>query len=322
MGGVYKEQKELNVYPAITNPSLLTTKGSKPASRKDKKLIVLNSFTKYSYIMRKMKNASTDIVVSNELFCKDKIAKNFGKYFSQGCNIIEVTSLEPISIMQRIVYALLEKNSFVARDADHIVFTLLSEYSRGAATIVHLLTSLMQKNENKSRTGFELAKQQLKLHIAHQKLERFLNSCNTEDTLSCDVNENIATEGEPHIIRESDNYSYSVPQDLDHPGESFMPEVMSHNKKHADVSGSKIHEISFSEPPKVSNSNEPVVLSSYARLCIQNEAYVMPDSSHGDDALYYQCGHLVIWMPAYYSTYNFYWQIWTSKTTWGMLHCT
>ena len=45
--------------------------------------------------------------------------------------------------MQRIVYALLEKNSFVARDADHIVVTLLSEHSQGATTIVHMLTSLM-----------------------------------------------------------------------------------------------------------------------------------------------------------------------------------
>ena len=279
MGGVYKEQKELDVYPAITNPSLLTTKNSKPASRKDKKLIVLNSFTnleKYSYIMREMKDASTDIiVVSNELFCKDEISKDFDKYFSRGCNIIEVTSLEPISIMQRIVYALSEKNSFVARDADHIVFTLLSEYSRGAATIVHLLTSLMQKNEDNSRTGFELVKQQLKLHIAHQKLERFLNSCGTEDTLSSDVNENITTEGEPHITHESDNYS--MPQDLDHPGKSFMLEVMSHNKKHVDVSGSEIHETSFSKPPKVSDNNEPVALSSCASLCIQNETYIMPD---------------------------------------------
>ena len=120
--------------------------------------------------MREMKDASTDIiVVSNELLCKEEMAIDFDKHFSRGCNIIEVTSLLPISIMQRIVYALLEKNSFVARDADHIVFTLLSEYSQGAATIVHMLTSLMQKSEDNSRTGFELAKQQLKLHIAHLK---------------------------------------------------------------------------------------------------------------------------------------------------------
>ena len=285
MGGVYKEQKELDVYPTITNPSLLTTKNSKPASRKDKKLIVLNSFTnleKYSYIMREMRDTSTDIiVVSNELFCKDEIAKDFDKYFSRGCNIIEVTSLEPISIMQRIVYALLEKNSFVARNTDHIVFTLLSEYSQGAATIVHLLTSLIQKNEDNSRTGFELVKRQLKLHIAHQKLGRFLNSHDAKDALSSDVNENIA---EPHIKHESDNCSYSTSQGLDHPGESFMPEVMSHNKKHADVSRLELYETSFSELPKVTDNNEPIGSSSCASVYIQNESYnILSPNSHDDD---------------------------------------
>ena len=82
----------------------------------------------------------------------------FDKYFNRGCNIIEVGNLQSISILQRIVYGLLEENSFVARDADHIVFTLLSEYSRGAATVVHMLTSLIQKSINISRTDFELAK--------------------------------------------------------------------------------------------------------------------------------------------------------------------
>ena len=38
------------------------------------------------------------------------MAKDLDKYFSQGCNIIEVTSL---SIIQRIVYALLDKKSSV-----------------------------------------------------------------------------------------------------------------------------------------------------------------------------------------------------------------
>ena len=173
MGGVYKEQKEKNPLPTISNPSLLTI-NSKPTSRKEKKLIVLHNFTSLetcACIMRELRDASTDIIiVSNELFCKEEIAKEFDKNFNRGCNIIEVTNLQHISIMQRIVYGLLEKNSFVARDADHIVFTLLSEYSRGAATIVHMLTSLMQKSDDDSRTGFELAKQQLKLHIAHRTL--------------------------------------------------------------------------------------------------------------------------------------------------------
>ena len=173
-GAVYKEQKEPDPLPTISNPSLLTTKSNKPTSRKDKRLIVLHNFTSlenYHSIMREMKDASTDIiVVSNELFCKEEVAKEFDKHFNRGCNIIEVGNLQPISILQRIVYGLLEKNSFVVRDADHIVFTLLSEYSRGAATVVHMLTSLMQKSDDNSRTGFELAKQQLKLHIAHLKL--------------------------------------------------------------------------------------------------------------------------------------------------------
>ena len=173
MGGIYHEQKEAYPLPTISSPSLLTTKNVKPMSRKHKKLVVLHNFTSLSVcssVTQQMKDASTDIiVVSNEPLCKEEIAKDFDKHFSRGCNIIEVTSLQPISITQRIVYALLEKNNFVARDADHIVFTLLSEYSRGAATIVHMLTSLMQKSEDNSRTGFELAKQQLKLHIAHQR---------------------------------------------------------------------------------------------------------------------------------------------------------
>ena len=174
MEGIYKEQKELNHLPVISNPSLLTTRDSKQISRKQKKLIVLHNYATLqtcACIMREMKDASTDIIiVSNEVFCKEAIAKDFEKHFSRGCNIIEVTNLPLISIIQRLVYRLLEKNSFVARDADHIVFTLLSEYSRGSATVVHMLSSLMQNSDGNSRTGFELSKQLLKLHIAHLKL--------------------------------------------------------------------------------------------------------------------------------------------------------
>ena len=112
---------------------------------------------------------------------KEEMAQEFDKYLNRGCNIIEVDNLQPISILQRIVYGLLEKNSFVARDADHVVFTLLSECSRGAATVVHMLASLMQKSDD-NRTGFELAKQQLKLHIAHLKLG--LDKHGMQNTLS------------------------------------------------------------------------------------------------------------------------------------------
>ena len=110
MGGIYQEQKEIDPLPPISNPSLLT---ATPMSRKQKKLIVLHNFSSLgvcSFIMQEMKDASTNtIVVSNELFCKEEIAKDFDKHFSQGCNIIEVTSLQPISIMQRIVYTLLRE---------------------------------------------------------------------------------------------------------------------------------------------------------------------------------------------------------------------
>ena len=248
MGGGYKEQKELDPLPTISNPSLLSTKSSKPMSRKEKKLIVLHNFTSLescACIMREMRDASTDIIiVSNELFCKEEIAKEFDKNFNRGCNIIEVTNLQHISIMQRIVYGLLEKNSFVARDADHIAFTLLSEYSRGAATIVHLLTSLMQKSDDNSRTGFELAKQQLKLHIAHRTLEKDLDKYSMQNTLSEKVQERggvVMTEMESQIDRASadlDYSSFSAPRGLEHPNETFdvKPTYANDNKKQSNIS--------------------------------------------------------------------------------------
>ena len=163
--------------------------------------------------MREMKDASTDIiVVSNELLCKEEMAKDFDKHFSRGCNIIEVTSLQPISIMQRIVYALLEKNSFVARDADHIVFTLLSEYSRGAATIVHMLTSLMQNSKNNSRTSFEQAKQQLKYHIARLKVEKIasLNTSQLPTTAKPRKEHLTAAPKHPLYIYVNDILTYNI----------------------------------------------------------------------------------------------------------------
>ena len=211
VGAVYKEQKNPDPLPTISNPSLLTTKGNKPTSRKDKRLIVLHNFTSLKnchFIMREMKDASTDIiVVSNELFCKEKIAQEFDKYLNRGCNIIDVGNLQPISILQRIVYGLLEKNSFVARDADHIMFTLLSEYSRGAATMVHMLTLLMQKSDDNGRSGFELAKQQLKLHIAHLSLDKpgMQNTLSQAKSFATSTekvqhySKNVTTEAEPQI---------------------------------------------------------------------------------------------------------------------------
>ena len=39
------------------------------------------------------------------------------------------------------MYDLLEKDSFSVKYFDHIMFTLLSEYPGGAATIVHMLSN-------------------------------------------------------------------------------------------------------------------------------------------------------------------------------------
>ena len=111
--------------------------------------------------MNEMKSTSLDIIiVSNELSCKEKVADYFSTHINRGCNIIEVTDLDSISIKQRILYGLFKKDSFIATDSDRAVFTLLSEYSRGAATIVHMLTSLMQKFDD-NRKSFNFVKHQL-----------------------------------------------------------------------------------------------------------------------------------------------------------------
>ena len=228
--------------------------------------------------MREMKDASTDIiVVSNELFCKEEIAKDFDKHFSRGCDIIEVTSLQPISIMQRIVYALLEKNSFVARDADHIVFTLLSEYSRGAATIVHMLTSLMQKSEDNSRTGFELAKQQLKLHIAHMKVEQSLNGCSARYKLSeaskgCIVNTRM---------KEHDKNARSYEQ----PGSEVHPDDKEEADDPISIMQAQANTSEGSEPPASIPLTFP---NGTVNANMQNEMFVHPnvcsDNPHDTEA--------------------------------------
>ena len=129
-------------------------------------------------ILKQLQEASTDIIiVSNEFLFKDDIVAEIDKNLTRGCNVVDVTNLEPMSIIQRMVYGLLEKDRFSITDADHIVFTLLSEYSRGAATIVHMLTLLLKKCDD-NRTGFQLAKHQLKLHIGHKKYQDAIRSSN------------------------------------------------------------------------------------------------------------------------------------------------
>ena len=180
-GGIYKEQKEsFDKLPDISTPTLQTLKNNEPASREEKKLIVLHDFVSLDtcgYVMNQLQETSTDIIiVSYDFLFKNNIVTEVEKHLSRGCNLIDVTNLHTINIKQRMVYALLEKDTFSVRDSDHVVFTLLSEYSRGSATIIHPLTSLM-KNSDDSRTGFNLVKQQLKLHIGHKKyLEASQNS--------------------------------------------------------------------------------------------------------------------------------------------------
>ena len=174
--------------PTITNPSLLTTASSKLISRK---LIVLDNFIDFNnchVIISEIQDDSTDIIiVCHKPSCKEEIMEQVYKNFDRGCNIIEVTSLEPVSIMQRIVYALLEKNSFVADDVDRNVLALLSEYSRGMPTIVHLLASLLQRGDKDNRKNLELVKQKfigmyqrLKLSQESEEIQRIIlsqNSC-------------------------------------------------------------------------------------------------------------------------------------------------
>jgi len=223
-GGVYKEQKEhVNALPTATAPTLLTAKNTKSPSRENKKLIVLHNFTSLKTcgcIMRQLQEASTDIIiVSNEFLFKDDIVTEVDKNLTRGCNLIDVTNLQPMNIIQRMVYGLLEKDSFAIRDADHIVFTLLSEYSRGAATIVHMLTSLIKKCDD-NRTGFQLAKHQLKLHIGHKKYVEAM-----QKSKKCSVNSSTATRG-MNTITETDSASTVNTELMSNEGESAGQDVI------------------------------------------------------------------------------------------------
>jgi len=184
--GIYKEQKEnFDKVPTIGAPTL---KNSKPLSREQKKLVVLYNFVSLEtcgYIINQLQEASTDIIiVSHELLFKADIVAEVEKQLSRKCNLIEVTNLQTVNAIQRMVYGLLEENTFSVRDADHTVFTLLCEYSRGSTTIVHILMSLMKKCDD-SRMGFQLVKHQLRLHIGHKKyLETSQSSENASGSIS------------------------------------------------------------------------------------------------------------------------------------------
>ena len=174
-----------------------------------------------------------------------------------------------------------------------------------------MLTSLMQKSEDNSRTGFELAKQQLKSHIAHQKVEQFLAGQN----ISYDTNGPIAdmTQGEPLVAYESNNSMSPHDQDPreafasdaahsciddtredDDPDlETFPPSII----QPACVHEAKTKAIEDEELGALTSSVANTT-SGFLSMGIQNESYVMPhtdsgpheddDDHHSDDVLIIQ----------------------------------
>ena len=122
-------------------------------------------------IKNQLLEASTDVIIISN---KKDIVKEVENNLSRGCNLIDIANLQTINVKQRMVYGLLENNTFSIKDADHVVFTVLSEHSQGSVTIVHILTSLMKKD---SDSRVELVKDILKLHIGHKRyLEALQNA--------------------------------------------------------------------------------------------------------------------------------------------------
>ena len=123
----------------------------------------------------------------------------------------------------------------------------------------------MQKSDDNSRTGFELAKQQLKLHIAHLKLEKLPENYITKNTLNEasmkmeDRGENVMIKREVQITHASGSGEASVPKET--------PSCID-NKELTDVSESQSYKASFSEPhsmqvqTKISDHNESVASTS------------------------------------------------------------
>ena len=171
-----------------------------------------------------------------------------------------------------------------------------------------MLTSLIQKSEDNSRTGFELAKQQLKLHIAHLKLKQFFNSQNII------LGSIVDMAHEPLVTHECDDISTS-PQG---PREDFTSDA-THSCIDDDtmesVDPDLTSTLSVYQPggvhetqTKASEDKELDALTSsvanttsgFISMGIQNESYIMPctdnvlhidnvprndNSHHSDDVL-------------------------------------
>ena len=75
-----------------------------------------------------------------------------------------------------------------------------------------MLTSLMQKSDDNStsRAGFELAKQLIKLHLAHQRLENNLDNYNQSDGVKIEnCVESVMMERESQMLHPNDNCCHS-----------------------------------------------------------------------------------------------------------------
>jgi len=92
--------------------------------------------------MNQLQEPSTDIIIVSNKFCD--IATKIDRKFTRGCNLINVTKLTPINSVQRMVYGLLKKRSYIPSDGDRNAFIYFSESSKDTTTIVHMLTSLLQ----------------------------------------------------------------------------------------------------------------------------------------------------------------------------------
>ena len=120
--------------------------------------------------MEELKDTSTDIIIIvNNGTSEEEIMKEL-ELLNRKCNTIKVTGLQSVRSIQRIVYGLLRKNPFIPKKNDHNVFELFHDCSQGAATIVHMLTSLMHKCDN-DRKGFDCVYEQLQHYSLHRKLQ-------------------------------------------------------------------------------------------------------------------------------------------------------
>ena len=112
-------------------------------------------------------------------------------YLYRKYNKIEVTGLDLVHSVQRMVYGLLKKNACVPKDDDHKIFKRLSEHSQGETTTIHMLTSLMQKNKD-SRENFDCISQQLQSYVLFGKLSQNIAS-NCEDQRILPPHKDICT---------------------------------------------------------------------------------------------------------------------------------